>query len=69
MIEKSQSNHMVEIPATSDAFRYLENTFKNGMAYKLSIDIRANGIAFKINEGAWTPTLSTESNTGRDDYN
>jgi len=69
MIEKSQSNHLVEISATSEAFRYLENTFKNGFVYKLSVDIRSNGMAFKINEGMWTPTLSVKSNTGRDDYN
>lgn len=48
---------MIEIERDSDAYRYLENTFKNGQADMLRLDIRRDGIAFKINEGMWTPTL------------
>lgn len=54
--------HMITIPLNSEAGDELRHILNNADTYKVSVDIRNNGVALKRNEGMWTPTLSTKEN-------
>lgn len=50
---------MFVIHRDSAAFRALAEAFANPNTYKVSFDIRDDGLAVKPNEGMWTSTLPT----------
>ena len=55
---------MFIIDSDSPAATYLREAFAAESTYKVSIDCRTNGIAVKVNESVWTPTMASER-TGR----
>jgi len=48
----------------SEAFEYLRSALAHPGTYKVSVDIRSDGMAVKVNESMWTPTMDT-----KDPYN
>lgn len=48
---------MVRIEAGTEAWHQLVSMAASGR--DISIDVRKDGIAFKLGEGMWTPTLRT----------
>lgn len=50
---------VVEISRNSEAGRELARILSDVDTYKMSVDVRANGVALKQNERMWTATLST----------
>lgn len=49
---------MITIPMNSEAGEALRQMCDTPSTYKVSLDVRANGVALKRNEAMWTPTLS-----------
>lgn len=51
---------VVDGPALVSLLRALDLPL-DGDIYKISVDKRSDGVAFKVNERMWTPTLPTET--------
>jgi len=43
----------------SEAFEYLRAAMADPRTYKISLDVRRDGVAIKQNEAMWSPTLET----------
>lgn len=53
---------MIEIEKNSQAWDYLMFVAgKEGEVYKLSLDVRGDAIALKVNELMWTPSLGIKA--------
>lgn len=55
---------MFVIESASEAGDYLREALTAAGTYKVSIDVRENGVAVKVNESMWTATMSTKYNYG-----
>lgn len=51
---------MITIPMNSEAGAALRQMCDMRSTYKVSVEIRAEGVALKRNENVWTATLSTK---------
>lgn len=49
---------MIEIERNSPAGNCLADAFADPDTYRVRIDVRADGVAVKRNEGMWSATLS-----------
>ena len=48
---------ILDMEAGSPAYEHLLRVMDDANTYKVSIDVRADGIAIKCNERMWTPTM------------
>lgn len=55
----------VVIEEGSEAFEYLRRVMTLPEIYKISLDLRGDGVAIKANEYAWTPTMDIKAKGGR----
>lgn len=54
------NNQPLVVDRGSEAFAEFDRIFHDPTTYKISVDLRAGGIAIKQNERMWSPTLSVE---------
>lgn len=57
-LQQTMIHTALNINANSQFAKYLKDSLNKETTRKISFEIRRHGIALKVNENQWTPTLS-----------